>query len=250
MDIKIFVIDEDIAVREALYEILTGEGTTVITFPRGIELLERLKSERGQMVFLEDTPGEFSGVLLAQKIREVDNKVALVLMGPAPKTEAQLPPLKDLCVCAYINKDFIHPATLKTIRASVAAQRTASLQPSPKRGCRVLIVDDEMDSRAMLSSFLKRHGFETEAVASGEECLDRLKNVGFDMVLLDISMSGMDGLLTLKRIKALDAAIKVVMVSALQNKEVLMEARGMGADDYLVKPFNLEAIVAKIKEIL
>lgn len=250
MDLKIFVIDEDISVREALYEILTGEGATVMTFPRGKEVLERLKNERAHTVFLEDTPGEFSGILLAQKIRDVDKNVALILMGPTPKTETELPSLKDLGICAYIKKDFLSPETLKTIRTCVALQRAPSVRPSPKSGGHILIVDDEMDSRAMISSYLKRHGFETESVASGEECLDRLKNVGFDIVLLDITMSGMDGLLTLKRIKALDPSIKVVMVSALQNKEILMEARGMGADDYLVKPFNLESIVAKLKDIL
>ncbi len=88
-----------------------------------------------------------------------------------------------------------------------------------------------------------------DIASSGEECLEKIRQRSFDIVLLDITMTGMDGLLTLKRIMDIGPNNKVVMVSALANQRILDEAKALGARDYIIKPFNLGALEACLLSI-
>ena len=88
-----------------------------------------------------------------------------------------------------------------------------------------------------------------DSASSGEECLAKVKAGNFKIVLLDITRSGMDGLLTLKRILEINNQIKVVMVSAIQNEEVLGQAKAIGACDYITKPFNLDTLESSLISI-
>ena len=83
----------------------------------------------------------------------------------------------------------------------------------------ILIVDDESGIRESLGALLRDEGYEVEAVASGEECLERIERAAFDLVLLDIWLTQMDGLETLERIQAQDGSPMVVMISGHGNIE-------------------------------
>src|SRR5215471_7267993 len=114
-------------------------------------------------------------------------------------------------------------------------------------GVNILVVDDQEDSRTFLVSFLETLGYVVEAVASGPEALERL-NEGEppDAVLLDVVMDGMDGIETLRRYRASGGSSPVVIVSALDQPDTIVQAMRLGAADYVTKPFNAE----ELKEIL
>ncbi|MGO9642251.1 MAG: sigma-54-dependent transcriptional regulator [Candidatus Acidiferrales bacterium] len=115
---------------------------------------------------------------------------------------------------------------------------------------RLLIVDDEEGIRRSLSAVLADEGYDVEAVATGEECLERLAERPFDLVFLDIWLEGMDGLDTLERIRQAGSAAMVVMISGHGNIETAVRATKLGAFDFIEKPLSLEKISVVVKNAL
>jgi two-component system nitrogen regulation response regulator NtrX len=104
----------------------------------------------------------------------------------------------------------------------------------------VLIVDDELGIRQSLTNVLEDEGYEVEAVASGEECLEALTRKRFALVLLDIWLPGMDGLQTLEKIQALEEPPTVIMISGHGTIETAVRATKLGAFDFIEKPLSIE----------
>ena len=117
--------------------------------------------------------------------------------------------------------------------------------PSP----RLLLVDDEEANRDMLSRRLARQGYEVVTAPGGREALAELDRAAYDLVLLDIQMPEMSGLDTLKalRLRFPVHKLPVIMVTAKVQSEDIVEALGLGANDYVTKPVDLAVTVARIK---
>jgi class 3 adenylate cyclase/CheY-like chemotaxis protein len=117
---------------------------------------------------------------------------------------------------------------------------------------RILVVDDNETNRDMLSRRLEREGYQLEVAADGAECLRRLEEERFDLILLDIIMPGLDGFEVLKCIRANAAwsETAVIMISALDQIESVVRCIEMGAEDYLPKPFDPVLLRARIGAIL
>ncbi len=113
----------------------------------------------------------------------------------------------------------------------------------------ILIVDDEEGARESLELILEDH-YATESVANGLDAVERLRQKPFDVVLLDINMPDIDGIETLKRIKEIDEAIEVIMVSAADRAWEAATSMKSGAYDYVTKPYEPEEILALIGRAL
>src|SRR5947207_7141048 len=111
----------------------------------------------------------------------------------------------------------------------------------------ILVVDDEAQVREVLTECRAGEGYTVEGVASGSDALDAVTREPPDLVLLDIHMPGVDGVEILRRIRALDDKIAVIMVTANEDVAIARETLKLGADDYVAKPFDfayLERAVA------
>lgn len=112
---------------------------------------------------------------------------------------------------------------------------------------RALIVDDSRVMRLFIRGLLEQQGIECDEADGGQACLDQLHSQVFDLVLLDINMPGMNGLEALQQIRAGEfSGIKVMMVSTEAEKESIVRALDFGADEYLMKPFDAEALTEKL----
>ena len=112
----------------------------------------------------------------------------------------------------------------------------------------LLVVDDVENNRDVLSRQLQRQGYSVATAENGQQALDRLRADTFDLVLLDVMMPEMDGYEVLQRLKA-DAALRhipVIMISALSELDSVVRCIGMGAEDYLPKPFEPTLLKARI----
>ncbi|NLY70537.1 MAG: response regulator [Clostridiales bacterium] len=115
---------------------------------------------------------------------------------------------------------------------------------------KILIVDDAAFMRMMIKDNLKKAGFDEFIEASnGEEAVAKYKEDNPDLVILDITMPGMDGIEALGAIKDMDPEAKVVMCSAMGQEAMVVEAIKMGALDFIVKPFKPERLVQTVKNI-
>jgi two-component system nitrogen regulation response regulator NtrX len=110
----------------------------------------------------------------------------------------------------------------------------------------VLIVDDEAGVRSALGGVLRDEGYTVDAVDSGEACLDRVGRAPYDVIVLDIWLPGMDGLVTLGRLRERRVDASVVMISGHGNIESAVRAIKLGAFDFVEKPLSLEKTVLVI----
>ena len=113
---------------------------------------------------------------------------------------------------------------------------------------RVLVVDDEEDFVEMLALRLNEAGEKVTSAFSGKECLEKLEKTAIDVVVLDIKMSGMDGIRTLKEIKKRFPLIEVIMLTGHGTAETAVEGMKLGAFDYLLKPADFENLLDKLSK--
>jgi len=114
----------------------------------------------------------------------------------------------------------------------------------------ILVVDDEPGIRTSLQEILREEGWRADAVATGEDCLDSARKHAYDIVLLDVWLPGMDGLETLRRLKEIDPAPVVVMISGHGTIETAVKATKLGAFDFLEKPLSMERTVLLLRHAL
>ena len=115
---------------------------------------------------------------------------------------------------------------------------------------RILIVDDAEFLRMRISKMLIAEGYEVIEAENGALAVEKYKAEKPDAVLMDITMPEMDGLTALKEIKSFDAKAKVVMLTALGQESVVLEAIKSGARDFVVKPFERERVLSAITKLL
>jgi DNA-binding NtrC family response regulator len=115
---------------------------------------------------------------------------------------------------------------------------------------RILIVDDNEVFRLPLQRALEAAGFEVIAVPSAEDALDVLDGSTVDVLLTDQRLPGMDGVQLITRVKATHPAIGIIAMTAYGTIESAVEARRRGADDYLVKPFEVPDLLRALHRAL
>jgi DNA-binding NtrC family response regulator len=113
---------------------------------------------------------------------------------------------------------------------------------------KVLLVDDEQEFLDTLSSRLELRGLKVSAVTSGEQAITEAKQQDYDAIIVDLSMPGIDGLETLKRIKADNPNAEIIMLTGHASIQSGVEAMKLGAGDFLQKPVELSELMSKIGE--
>jgi DNA-binding response OmpR family regulator len=113
----------------------------------------------------------------------------------------------------------------------------------------VLIVDDEAIVREVVADYLRKDGFRVESAADGHEALSRFAAARPDLVLLDLMLPGIDGLEVCRRIRT-TSNVPIIMVTAKGEETDTIIGLGVGADDYVAKPFSPRELVARVKAVL
>ena len=114
----------------------------------------------------------------------------------------------------------------------------------------VLVVDDESSLRKVLKSSLAASGFAVEEACSGEDAIRAFQHHPPDMVLMDINMSGINGIDACRRIRGLAPRAGIVMVTVRDLEDDKVRALEAGADDYVTKPFKLRELIARLRAVL
>jgi two-component system response regulator AtoC len=112
---------------------------------------------------------------------------------------------------------------------------------------RVLVVDDERKMRRVLQMMLEQMDLESLPAESGEEALDIFAAQKVDLVITDLHMPGMGGMECFKRLRALDAELPVIVLTAYGTIETAVKAMKLGAFDFILKPFDVEVVEAAVR---
>ena len=115
---------------------------------------------------------------------------------------------------------------------------------------KILIVDDEYALLDQLQRTLQNQRYIIETAADGEAALDKLFQVPFDAIILDIMLPKMDGLTLLEQIRKAGIDTPVLMLTAKGDTEDRVKGLDLGADDYLAKPFSLDELMARLRALL
>ena len=117
---------------------------------------------------------------------------------------------------------------------------------------KILIVEDEQDILELINYNLKKEGFDTKAVSSGEDGLTQAVNYKPDLVILDLMLPGVDGLEVCRKLKSSQDTlnIPVIMVTARGEEADIVSGLEIGADDYVTKPFSPKILIARVKGVL
>jgi two-component system response regulator MprA len=115
---------------------------------------------------------------------------------------------------------------------------------------RVLVVDDEPAVRTSLTSALQFEGYEVQSVADGQQALDALNEGLPDLIIMDVLMPRLDGLQAVRRLRAQGQTMPVLLLTARDALGDRVLGLDAGADDYLVKPFGLEELLARVRALL
>ncbi len=115
---------------------------------------------------------------------------------------------------------------------------------------RLLIVDDDTHLCASLKSFFERHNYKVETAHDGISAVKAVESFHPNLMFLDIGLPGQSGIEVLKQVKDKDAAVRVIMITGQTEDELMRQARVLGADDYVTKPFTLEYLAGEVLDKL
>lgn len=115
---------------------------------------------------------------------------------------------------------------------------------------KILVVEDEKDLNNVITKHLKKNNFSVNSVFNGEDALDFLEYETYDLVILDVMIPKIDGYTVIKKLREKQNKTPILILTAKDSIEDKVNGLDLGADDYLVKPFNFNELLARIRAII
>ena len=247
---NVLVADSDVDSRDRFFEILSSMGHKVECAPNTNETIIRLQTERPYLLILDQDLVPDGGLGTLERIRKFDQEMRVVFLTKNEPDVEVVTRAHRLGVSEVLKKDFSGHIMFKKILGILRETEEKMEENKYADLGRILVVDDNPEMRLVLAVFLKKKGFDVQEVINGEQALMEIKTRKPKIVLLDERMPGMDGLMVLRKIMELDKTIDVVMLTAIEDEDIVREARALGARDYLIKPCNLQEVEALILALL
>ncbi|MBE0674976.1 MAG: response regulator transcription factor [Bacteroidales bacterium] len=119
-----------------------------------------------------------------------------------------------------------------------------------KKQPKIFLVEDDLSFGSVLKSYLELNDYQVEWVDDGKYAIDRFRKSSFDICILDIMLPNVDGFTIAEEIRKIHLTVPIVFLTAKKLKEDQLKGYGVGADDYITKPFDTEILICKIKAIL
>jgi two-component system, OmpR family, KDP operon response regulator KdpE len=119
-----------------------------------------------------------------------------------------------------------------------------------KKPVRVLVVDDEPHMRRVIRASLVARGYSVDEFRNGEEAVNAVREQPPDLVLMDINMPGIGGIEACRRIRSLAPAVGIIMITVRETEDDTVEALEAGSDDYLIKPFRVRELLARMSALI
>lgn len=124
------------------------------------------------------------------------------------------------------------------------------LQRSKPLSKKVLIVEDELSIVTLIKYNVEQAGFETDVAFDGEEAIKKISNNQYDLIILDLMLPKIDGLDICKFVRSENKSLPILMVTALNEEEDIINGLNSGADDYITKPFSPKELIARMNAVL
>ena len=237
----VLIADDNQELRTLMAEFLTSDGFEVLEASDGVEALEIVRRARPDAVLLDIIMPRLNGLHTLERLREIDPDVQVIIM-----TAALDPALLRSAIFAGATAVLTKPLSLDDVAAALRWEPCATVQavlrePAPRPASaakKVLIVDDELEVRTTIQEILRGNGYDVRTAADGVSALEAVLRDAPDVVLLDVRMPGLNGIDVLASIRAIDADVKVIMLTGVTRQNVANQAFDQGVFDYIGKPVD------------
>ncbi len=119
-----------------------------------------------------------------------------------------------------------------------------------KKSARIFLVEDDVSFGSVLKSYLEINDYEVDLVDDGKIAVDTFRRGVYDLCILDVMLPHVDGFTIASEIRIMNSSIPIIFLTAKKMKEDLLRGYGVGADDYVTKPFDTEILLCKIRAII
>jgi DNA-binding response OmpR family regulator len=239
----ILIVDRDKIVIDLLIGALSSNDLFVLGATSADEAARLLDSHAPDLLVID--PAIPNGIQVLQSVRSGGLKTKVVAVTASREVRDRV---RAIDIEMIIERDGGLKALASAIRSVLGAD---VLVLGRDDSVHVLIAEDEEHVRDMLSEFLIGKGYTVSLAKNGREAIQQVQSdPALQIILLDVSMPEMGGLEALKSIMANDPHPDVIMITSVADREIAQQTLKTGAFDYILKPFNLDAVEASITACL
>ena len=252
---SILVVDDERLICELLQVVLSSQGHEVILASNGEQALSLFAKRRPRLTLLDICMPGLDGIEVLRQIHWID-PLAAVMILTALETDTLRRQAKEWGVTEYLTKGLPVDQLISAVeRAIMQSEKRSTLMPSvsvgrqvgPEEPASILVVDDDEVVRDLLTDFLSSRGYRVLEAPDGPAALS-LVDKQPRLVVLDIYLpGGMNGLKVLREIRAKRYGGGVIVLSGCQEEKLLEELLGMGAVEFMAKPFDLERLALAVQ---
>ena len=254
---KILVIDDDRMNCDLLQAVLARYGYDVHTATSGLEGLNLFRQYSPCVTILDLRMPGMDGLTVLKEIRAIDPQAPVLILGDGA-TEAQENQARALRVTDFVRKglslDVLVEGVNRIVQLSAGKEGTTGgvtvAGPVADTGETILIVDDEQLIRDLLVQFLTLRGYRAFGAKGGPEALSMAERVPPDLIVLDLTLPGMNGVEVLRRLRKKNYAGAIVVVTGVSDEELLQEAWSLHPQEVISKPIDLEKLLAIVQLVL
>jgi CheY-like chemotaxis protein len=244
--------DDDSSILKMTKLRLEHEGYEVVVAHDGEDALRQIAANNAiDLILLDLKMPKLNGLEVCQRLKAQPETAAIpIILFTASETFMEQ--LTDRCIelgaADWIKKPFRSPELLARIRKAIDAQGPMS-RVTMGRQRRILVVDDDQRIHEFFSQAIPNTDYEVVAVGSGQEAVAAVNAAPFDLAFVDIIMPGMDGLETLKALRAQRPHLPVIMMTGYEVQDIVNLALHFGAIDCLYKPFvDVDKILSALEQ--
>jgi CheY-like chemotaxis protein/c-di-GMP-binding flagellar brake protein YcgR len=239
----ILLVEDEEPLREVLAEGLRQQGHTIVEAGNGKEALDLALRTRIDLIITDLMMPKMNGWRLMAALRERGLDVPVIIITAYMNQEGQ-----EVLTSKDISSFLVKPIDLDEMATMVDDVLTGPKIRKP----RIMAVDDEEDTRLLVSACLGKAGFDVEVASGGKAALARIGKFRPDLMLLDIAMPEMDGFEVCRRLRAqpTTANLPVILLTAKSSPEYVKKAVTLKINGYVVKPFKPKTLLERIRKTL
>ena len=240
--LRILLVDDDEVIQKLLIKAAQKTDYEILIAEDGEQAIELLKNQEVALIILAVNIPKLSGMEVLERIKS-DKKTSLIPVIMLTNIS------NDKVVVGAISKGAAEYIT-KPFEIDFLFERISQIAKHHK--IKIMVVDDDELVRDLLAQHFRHQGYIVSEVSNGKDVVKSLEWEFPDLILLDIMMPGMDGLAVLRKLKSNPKTknIATIILSAKNQQENILSGLESGADDYIVKPFDINEVIARTHIIL